>query len=147
MDRLATCVEHRQLDPRVVRSEARGPDHDCGVQRRAALRAHAAYELDAVLPRELPVARPDQQIAAALRSPEAADRRRYHSEVVAPPLEVLPEDAARHPRWLRSDREPDPARPRELLRDLHAGVAAADYHHISLWQLIGISVLRIAQLN
>src|SRR3954470_590349 len=109
MDRLAMLVEYRHVDPRVVPREGRGPDHDCGVQRRAALRAHAAYELDAVLPRELPVARPDQQIAAALRSPEAADRRRYYSEVVAPPMEALPEDAARHPRWLRSDREPDPA--------------------------------------
>src|SRR3954447_1429614 len=147
MDRFATRVEHRQLDPRVVRSEARGPDHDCGVQRRAALRAHAAYELDAVLPRELPVARADQQIAAALRPPEAADRSRYHSEVVAPPVEALTEDAARHPRWLRSNGEADPPGPCELLRDLDAGVATADDQRIPLRQLIGISVLRAVQLN
>src|SRR4051794_5994816 len=106
MDRVSSLVEHRRLDPRVVVVEARRPDHDLGLDaavigdpERATLGAHdPSKQLDSMTPGELLVARSDQQVAAALATPKAPDRRGHEAEVIAPPVEALAEDAAREPR-------------------------------------------------
>src|SRR5947209_3892582 len=155
MHRLAALVEDGDLDPRVVRPEPGGPDDDVdlhgvavGALDAAAARLdRAAEKLDAVPARELPVARADQEVAASLRAAEAADRRADDSEVIAPPVQALAEDAAREPRRLRAHRQPHPPCGRELLRDLDAGVRSAHDERVAGRQLVRALVLGAVELG
>src|SRR5205807_8906030 len=81
------------------------------------------------------------------RAAEAADRRADDSEVIAPPVQALAEDAAREAQRLRADRQPHTPRCRELLCDLDPGVRSADYERVAGWQLIRVAVLGAVELD
>ena len=130
----------RQLDPGVVGPVAGRPDHGVDVQLaavgeadRAALGADGARpHLDAVA-LDLPRARADQGVAAPQASPEPrVDRLREQAELRQPPEEVAAEQPLRQRRLPGADREMHLVGRGELLRDLEAGVAAADHEHAAL---------------
>ena len=129
-------VEDGQLDPRVVGAVAGRPDDAVGLDLAAVGEAQrpprdadeTRLQGDAVTA-HVARARSDQRVAVLQATADPRlDRLVEHAHLRQPPEEVAAEQPLRQRRLSRPDRQVDGMRPRQLLRDLVAGVASADDH-------------------
>ena len=149
-------VEDGEVDPGVIGPVPGCPDDGVDLQLAPVLEAHgpaldadnAGFQLHAVPSPELPRARADQRVSSPqLPTEPRFDRRVEETAVRQPPEEISAEQSLRERRLPRADGEDNPARARELLRDLEARVAAADDEHRACGHVRGFAIARAVRLE
>src|SRR5919106_683951 len=155
MAQAAVLVEDRKIDPGEVGAVTGRPDDGVHLELAFVLEAHdasrgsgcARLELDSIAAPELAWARTNERVPVLQLAAEPRfDGRREEVGLRQPPEEIAAGDALRQRLLLRTDREDDRVRGRQLLGDLEARVPTADDKYRPLGDTRRLSVPRAMNL-